>query len=258
VIFSYFDESGDDKRDAHVAVGGIIGHELLLNLVEGNWITHTKDLKEPFRSTDCECQHGQFAGWEKARCDDLMKRLVGVLSDKRVGCFAFDVPVQIYREVFPGAGKEDPIRLAIAHTVVEMARLARKHREKIRLWFEDGPFHSLTDKTFRDLKALESWRWDERGTLFGISFDDKHLVSLQAADLVAREGFKLAANYGVRPLRKPLLGMWNRIGMGIYTKQTFDLLKQKGWPSNLESITSLPDDCYMREQRNDGTQYFMK
>ena len=61
VIFSYFDDSGDDKREAHVAVGGIIGHEIWINLCEGNWIKETKNLKEPFRSIDCECQHGQFA-----------------------------------------------------------------------------------------------------------------------------------------------------------------------------------------------------
>src|SRR5205085_513475 len=155
-------------------------------------------------------------------------------SDKKVGCYAFDVPVAIYRNVFPDSNEDDPMRLAIAHTIVEMARLAKRHNEKIRLWFEDGPFHSLTDQTFRALKSLEAWRWDERGTLFGISFDDKTLAPLQAADLVAREGFKIAANLGIRKLRKTVLGFWDRMGMGCYTKEAFILLKQKGWPSNLE------------------------
>jgi hypothetical protein len=256
VIFSYFDESGDDKRKTHVAIGGIIGHEILLNLVEQDWIQTTKHLREPFRSTDCECQHGQFAHWDKTRCDELMRRLVITLAHERAGCYAFDVPVQLYREVFPISAEQDPMRLAIAHTVVEMARLARKHREKVSLWFEKGPFRSLTDKTFCDLQELKSWRLSERGTLFKLSFGDKTLVPLQAADLIAREGFKLAANYGVRNLRKPVLGMWNRMGMGFYTKETLELLKQRGWPANLESVTSLPDTCYLKESRNDGTQYF--
>jgi len=255
VIFSYFDDSSDDKREAHVAIGGIIGHEILLNLVEGNWIEQTKELREPFRSTDCECQHGQFKDWPKSKCDDLMKRLVGVLSDTRVGCYAFDVPVNLYRDVFPDSGDDEPMRLATAHTIVEMARLARRHKEQIRLWFEDGPSRSLTDQTFRALKSLNAWRWDERGTLFGISFDDKRLIPLQAADLVAREGFKLAYNRGIRPLRKPVLGFWDRMGMGMYVREVFELLKNKGWPSNLEAVVSLPDDCYLRPQKNYDRQY---
>ena len=261
MIFSYLDDSSDDKRKAHVAIGGIIGHEIWTNLCEGNWIRETKSLKKPFRSTECECQHGQFANWKKPECDDLMRRLVGVLSDKRtgVGCYAFDVPVQLYRQVFRNSKEDDPMRLAVAHTIVEMARLARKHRERIRLWFEDGPFLSLIDKTYKDLKSLESWKWDQRGRLFGnISFGDKTLVPLQAADLVAREGFKLAANYGVRKFRKPVLGMWDRLGMGHYTREALELLREKGWPSSLDAITSLPDDCYLKEQKNYGSEFFQR
>ena len=189
-----------------------------------------------------------------------MRRLVGVLSDKRtgVGCYAFDVPVKLYRQVFHDSKQDDPMRLAVATTIVEMARLAKRHREKIRLWFEDGPFHSLIDQTYKALKSLESWKWDERGRLFGISFDDKSLAPLQAADLVARERFKLAANYGVRKIRKPVLGMWDRLGMGHYTKETFELLKEKGWPTSLDSITSLPAECYLRPQKTYDRRSFEK
>ena len=257
MIFSYFDDSSDGKREKHVAVGGIIGHEIWLNLFEGNWIEATKELAEPFRSTDCETQHGQFEHWEKGDCDALMKRLVGVIADKEtgVGSFAFDVSVPLYREVFPDCDENAPVRFAVARTIVEMARLARKHDETIQLWFERGQFDSLILQTYNSLRSLESWKWDERGRLFGISFDDKHLVPLQAADLVAREGYKIADNWKKRPLRKPVLGVWNRMGMGWYTKPTYELLKAKGWP-NLEAIVSLSDDRYLYEQRNDGTQYF--
>jgi hypothetical protein len=260
VIVTYFDESGDDKREAHVAVGGIIAHEWLLKMFEVNWIKETADLKEPFRATDCECQHGQFKDWDKPECDDLMRRLVVTLSgagnrQASVGCYGFDVPVKAYREVFAAS---DPMRLAIAHTIVEMARLARRHNEKIKLWFEDGPFHTMTYQIYRDLKALESRRSDERSRLYGISFDEKTLIPLQAADLVARESYKIMANRGKRNLRKPVLGVWDRLGMGCYTKEAFETLKTKGWPDNLEAVVSLPDTCYLREQKNYGRQYFEK
>ena len=48
MIFSYLDDSSDDKRKAHVAIGGIIGHEIWTNLCEGNWIRETKSLKSHF------------------------------------------------------------------------------------------------------------------------------------------------------------------------------------------------------------------
>ena len=164
--------------------------------------------------------------------------------------------MRTYLEVFPDSGVDGPMRLAVAHAMVDMARLGKKHQEKITFWFEDGPFHGLIHNTFRELKVLESWRWDERGTLFGISFDDKELVPLQAADLVAREGFKIAANYGKRPLRKPVLGFWNRMGMGWYKKEALELLKEREWPHSLHAVVSLPDECYTNEKVNDGSQYY--
>jgi hypothetical protein len=96
VIFSYFDDSSDAKREKHVAVGGIIGHEIWLNLFEGKWIEETKDLAGPFRSTDCECRHGQFSNWEKRDCDALMKRLVEVISDKETGLAATPLTFQFH------------------------------------------------------------------------------------------------------------------------------------------------------------------
>jgi len=257
MIFSYFDDSSDDKREKHIAVGGIIGHEIWLNLFEGRWIEETKDLEKPFRSTDCECQHGQFTEWEKPDCDALMKRLVEVIADENygVGSFAFSVSVPLYREVFPDSGQNDPVRLVVAHAIVEMARLAKKHEEKIQLWFEEGPFQSLINQTYIDFKALESWKWDERGRLSQISFNDKNLIPLQAADLIAREGYKIADNHGRRPVRKPVLGIWNRMAMGWYTKDSLELLRTKGWPNDLEAVISLPDNCYVQEKRHDGSQY---
>jgi hypothetical protein len=127
----------------------------------------------------------------------------------------------------------------------------------VKLWFEDSERdHELIDRTYRRLKSLESWQWAERGRLFGISFDPKTLAPLQAADLVAREGFKIAANYGKRGFRKPAIRMWERMAMIEWTKDSLELLRNHGWPDNLHAIVSLPDTCYVRKRTNDGTQYF--
>jgi hypothetical protein len=48
------------------------------------------------------------------------------------------------------------------------------------------------------------------------------------------------------------------MGMGWYTKESYEVLKKKGWPKNHEAVVSLPDSCYMKQQRNNGSQYFKR
>jgi hypothetical protein len=264
MICSYNDDSSDEKRSRWVSSGGIVGHETLINLFEQLWIEQTKLLKEPFRSTECECQHGQFARWKKSDCDALMARLVNILCERRgmqrplVGAFASVVPVPLYRQFFPECREDAPYRLAIAHSIVQMARLAKNDGRRVKMWFEDSAkHHTLIFGTFKELISLEAWSADERERLVGISFGTKALVPLQAADLIAREGFKAADNQGKRPIRKPLYRIWDQCGILQWTETSLSHLKERNWPGNLRAIASLPDDCYVRvvEPKNDGTQY---
>jgi hypothetical protein len=248
-----------------VSSGGIVGHEILINLFEQLWIEETKNLKQPFRSTDCECQHGQFADWKKSDCDAVMARLLNIVCERRglhdpvVGAFASVVPVPLYHQFFPDCRKDDPYRLAVAHTIVQMARIGKRTSTGVKLCFEESnECHTVIDSMFHSLKRLQSWNLNERGRLVDISFGTKSVVPLQAADLVAREGFKLADNLGKRPLRKPLSRMWDQIGVLLWNEPTLKQLKDRNWPDNVGAIVSLPDDCYVRmmKQKNDGTQYF--
>jgi hypothetical protein len=93
LTYSYNDDSSDDKRDRYVSSGGIVGHEILINLFEQLWIEETKNLKQPFRSTDCECQHGQFADWKKSDCDAVMARLLNIVCERRGLCPA---PIEVF------------------------------------------------------------------------------------------------------------------------------------------------------------------
>ncbi len=258
LIFTYFDDSADGRRERYVSTGGIIGSEFNVDYFEALWVAETKHLKEPFRSTECECQKGQFEKWSKADCDALIKKLVDLIchSVQLVGGFASVVPVPLYNEVFPGSHEDDPYRLTVAHTIVEMARIASRARELIKLWFEDSSeYHALIDRTYRELKTLKTWKFGGRDMLFGISFDDKSLAPLQAADLVAREAFKASDNLGKREFRKPLLRMWSRAGMILWTKVSLEKLKGEGWPDNLSAIVSLSDAAYLQVRNADATQF---
>jgi hypothetical protein len=259
LINFYGDDSSDGKRERFVSCGGIVGEELLVSCFEGFWKEQTKHLEKPFRSTECECQQGQFKTWSIPACTALMTRLVDVLCSKHnlVGAFASVVPVADYKQVFAGCDGEDAFRLAVAHTIVEMARLGKRVGEHIKLWFEDSDRdHAMIDRTYREFKSLSSWAMDERGMLYGVSFDDKSLAPLQAADLVAREGFKAADNRGKRNVRKPMLRLWDTSGVVIWGDKELEMLKANGWPEDPSALIRLPDSCFMTYRKNDGSHLF--
>jgi hypothetical protein len=248
MIASYFDDSSDEKMAAYVCAGGILEDEFKIAALEARWHEATKTLRKPFRSAECEAQRGQFATWKKKDCDALMAKLVGLMSDGflSVGAFGTVIPIPLYKSFFPNSRREAPYLLAVRLTIIEMARLASRNKERIQLWFEEGPYQGKIAEAYRGLKHHKSWK--ERESLDQISFGDKRMIPLQAADLVAREGFKVAVNMGKRPVRKPLARLWNRAGIVIWTRECLQELKDRGGPESLNALTSLPPDCNLRER----------
>jgi len=156
MMFSYFDDSSDQRREKYFAAGGLIGGEDQWFTFDLQWLDATRDLKEPFRSTDCECNHGQFKNWPKPRCNALMDRLVTVIRFYKLMGFASIVPVDEYRRVFPKAEEFDPYYLAVAHTIVNMATIGFNIRHDIKLWFEDNPSTKpSTNRIYDGLKAVK-------------------------------------------------------------------------------------------------------
>ncbi len=190
MIWSYFDDSSDDKRSEYFAAGGVYASENHWLRFESEWIEATKHLKEPFRSTDCECQHGQFQGWDKPDCDALMARLVGIVVEHNIGGFGAVVPIADFRVVFPQLDHTvAPYLLAVEHTILNMARMAAMFHDNVEFWFELGTApQARIDEIFFRLKNTECWEYRDR--LWATHGADKRLNQLQAADLVARETVK--------------------------------------------------------------------
>src|ERR1035438_4980565 len=59
MLFSYFDDSSDKRREQYFACGGLLGHESQWLTFDLRWIDATHELDKPFRSTECEGGHGQ-------------------------------------------------------------------------------------------------------------------------------------------------------------------------------------------------------
>lgn len=245
MLWTYLDDSSDDQRQRYVAIGGLIADEGQWNRssFHVDWAVATKDLKEPFRSTDCETQHGQFEGWDKRDCDALMAKLVGILVSQQLHSFASVVPVGLYRRCFPNADEYAPYYLAVTHAVIGMAAIARMHHEALgfggmECWFEDSEAtRSHTKKIYMDLKNLTSWP-DARFLAPSPHFEDKTLWALQAADLVAREAFKHFDNLGNRGTRIPVKRMVHLINFARWNDDCLAFLSKNGGPTDLSLLSS--------------------
>lgn len=252
MIHAYFDDSADGAGN-YVACGGVLGEAFSMTVIETMWADATKHLAEPFHSTDCESQREQFKAWSVESCRELMSSLVGILCHPKihVGAVGSVINVPYFQEVFPDTSAKDAYRVAVKHTIVTMARVARKHNEKVKLWFESGPTNGITLDAYTTLSQHATWAWEERHRLAGISFNDKSLIPLQAADIIAREAMKAALNHGIRPIRIPVKRIWNHAGILVLGKESLQELRDLGGHDSLDAITRLSDKHYVHERNTD-------
>jgi hypothetical protein len=242
MLLSYFDDSSDAKHQRFFAAGGLVGVESQWNDLYVPWAVATIDLKEPFRSTDCESQHGQFKGWNKAACDQLMNKLVTIIDDLELHGFASIVPIADYQAVFPKSGEYDPYYLAVRHTIINMAEIGHHGAQEVAnvgmdCWFEESAATSGTTlRLYQELRAVSSW--PQAKSLTGIHFGNKQLRPLQAADLVAREAFKYFDNQGSRPTRIPLKRIGNRCAFIVWRREHLEYLRENGGPDDLGLLTA--------------------
>jgi hypothetical protein len=229
----YFDDSSDEKRERYCASGGVIGSLEQWDFFTALWSHEVHGLAKPFRSTECECGHGQFKGWPKERRDGLMARLVDVIRRTKLAGFASIVPVQAYKEAFPASKDGDAYLLTIPHAIMNMAFIASQIKTDLNIWFEGGASDSAVVESFRSVQRMD---WKPSSRLRGVAIGSKDLYPLQSADLVAREAFKHIDNLGLRASRKPLKALQRRVCFIVWTAETLQYLARNGGPSNLELL----------------------
>ena len=241
-LHAYFDDSADSRHEEYQAVGGLVGSSGQFDILDILWADATTNLSEPFHATDCETQHGQFEGWDKAACDALMKRLVAVIRKTDLHGVGFIVPVQEYRTVFPRSEGFDPYFLALRQTLINMAYISSPKRSidsigriDVKIVCEDGPTHNVAKRIYDELKQFNGWTWGR--SLAGFTAGSKRIMALQASDLIAREAYKHAANLGIRRTRKPVKALNDRLSFHLWTKQCLEYLRDNGSPTDLAFIT---------------------
>lgn len=232
-IECYFDDSSDPKREKYYACGGLVGNLDQWTAFEIYWAHETRDLKLPFRSTDCECGHGQFGRWPKPKRDELMARLVNVIWSVQLVGFGYVVPIPTFKKTFPTLNADDAFALVATHAIVNAAMISHRGGFDASLWFEDGKQKGKTLAAYDSVKGLA---WKPSGRLKGLHFGDKGLRPLQSADLLAREAFKHMMNLGLRGMRRPVQTMRHEIIFMLWTEAALEHLAHNGGPANLDFL----------------------
>lgn len=246
ILHAYFDDSSDSKHQRFMAVGGLVGVDAQFTDLDIYWSHETNGLA-PFRSTECETQHGQFKNWSKRDCDSLMARLVSAIRKSHLLAYGSVVPVDDYRQVFPNADEYDPYFLALRHTIINMAFVGSvrsdgtdKKNVDVKICVEDSDATSRRAlRVYNELKAFSGWTWGR--SLAGFSTASKKLMALQGADLMAREAYKHADNLGVRKTRKPVKALHDKTHFHIWNRSTLEHLRDAGGPTNLNALTHWGD-----------------
>jgi hypothetical protein len=172
----------------------------------------------------------------------LMESLVTVLLKHKLSGFASVVPIDIYKDVFPGCGEYDAYYLSVKHAIVALANVGNAERSRygfggLKCWFEDSDSTARrTREIHRQLRAVPSWPCAsclEEVPLF----ESKRLIPLQAADLVAREAFKHFDNLGTRPIRIPVKRMEYYLNFSRWNRAGLEYVRDNGGPDNLETLT---------------------
>ncbi len=229
VLFDfYMDESSDDKRKRYFAVGGLNTVEQQWNRFELLWFSRTHKLKKPFRSVDCECQHDQFSSWTKKDCDQLMADLVGLIDDHELGGLVWVVPIPEYAQITREKGKYDPYFFVLKCMIVQSTILAHAFGSGVRYFIEENKATvKRAKRLYEHVKGIKNWPPTQR--MRNVKFSGKQLVGLQAADLIAREGFKFMDNRGTgRKIRKPVTRLERRITINCWTKEALEDYRDMG------------------------------
>lgn len=223
----YLDESSDPKRERFFAVGGLNAEEHVWTKFELRWLSRLHELKKPFRSTECECQHGQFAKWKKPDCDQLMADLVGLIIDHRISGLGWIVPIPAYASII-AKGEYEGYYFALKCVLVTAAHLAETFGSSVRFWVEENRATAgRASQIYHDIKNIKGWKPVRR--MSGISFLGKKIVGLQAADLMARESFKFIDNRSSgRGIRKPVWRLESRITINSWTAESLKSFRDDG------------------------------
>lgn len=209
----YADDSGTHQRSRTVVVAGYVGQVAAWQRFGKEWneVLREFGVKQMHRA-DLEAFGGEYKrtkGWNEERRKKFLQRLYPIIKRHTKEPIGSSVVVEDFELTIP-----ETIKTQLggaygwcAHHCIAAINVwcaGKNYNRPVQYVFEAGTAgHGQVDKMLRELYSNRSDR--ERFRIRGWSFQDKNVVPLQAADVLAYEGFKQMENQlhdrGMRPER---------------------------------------------------------
>ena len=218
------DDSADETRQRVFAVAGVIAPEWLWQKLEDAWLRRTGGI--PFHATDCDSDHGDYAGNSHKENKHLYRDLSIMLAKSGAWGFGAALDLAAHREFFPGVPQDMSYYKGFEAVVTFLKTLARdRFNETVKFTF-DNRFES--NHNAADLYDVLVNDPDYSEVISdGISFTvSRRQPRIQIADLLARETMK-HLDHMIGPIkrvtRKPMEGFFatTHFGFDFYRRDYF-------------------------------------
>ncbi len=210
MLTAYFDDSGTDYNSKVAVVAGYLSSVKLWDKFCRKWtrLLATHGLTQ-LRTSTLESSKGEFKTWDNQRRIEFRKKAHSIISE----CTYTGIGNPIVKEDFAATIQDGWVKKVAGAgmygwcaqgCIVAISTWCAQHNytEPIQMVFEagtigQGQVQALFDGLYSDPRIREKWH------IRGWSFQDKSVLPIQAADVLAYECFKLVNDEG-RPFRKSL------------------------------------------------------
>ncbi|NJM92330.1 MAG: DUF3800 domain-containing protein [Rhodospirillaceae bacterium] len=199
VFQAYMDESGIHDGAPYLTVAAYLATPQDWQEFIPEWEFMNFPIKV-FHSADCNARQREFDGWTKGLRDDHVRNLLNVIADRPLaGCVVgldlveFEATIKHHSELRGMFGS--PYNACFSWVVQTILDIANKLSKGKRLPI--AFFHESND---HETEAHDAFAWmkknlDTNDVLGSLTFDSKKsLVPLQAADILAYEGYRFMQN----------------------------------------------------------------
>jgi hypothetical protein len=191
VLLSVFgDESADSINQRVFAVAGLLGDEKQWASLNAAWVERTGG--KVFHASDCESDGGDFIGIPHKENLELYKDLTGILANSKLIGFGVAIDLVGCRTHFPDMLEENPYLSCLLRVVKFLSEKAGQcvPSSDVEFTFDQNTSNEFNaGLIYQYLTMHPDWKPREL-VADKLSFATRKTVSIQAADLWAREVMK--------------------------------------------------------------------
>ena len=221
------DESYDPKRERVFAIAAVFGTEQQWAEFKAPWEDRLQG--RVFHATDCETDHGDFAGIDHSENLKLYADLTKILASSHLIGFGSAMDLAGYHEFFPDRPADIPYYRSFRDVVLQCGKWAKWSipQDEAQFYFDQRVESDYNASVlYSHLATLPDWDCAPflRKTLEIASRSD---VGVQAADLYAREVMKHLDNL-IGPVKRPVrrsmetLMATHRFGCDLHLRDFFE------------------------------------